>query len=195
MYFIHVLLDYNLFEMNISYGFGNIKAINLLYKQPLVQLIVTLWGIHKNSTSSYTRVSLCAQCNVEQSDVFIRIKPPHWTRYYNQLAALVDWYINLTYWYFSNDDCLLFGVGPTINGNPQLLADLGNCDSQDFSMKVGVACKFFPLRDRGTRWRRADRWRWAGRQRWTGRWRWTGVGVFCCCSGGCGCFFLGVFQS
>ena len=28
MYFLHVLLDYNLFEMNISYGFGNIKAIN-----------------------------------------------------------------------------------------------------------------------------------------------------------------------
>ena len=29
-YFFHVLLDCNLFEMNISYGFGNMKAINLL---------------------------------------------------------------------------------------------------------------------------------------------------------------------
>ena len=42
MYFFHVLLDCNLFEMNISYGFGNIKAINLLCQQPSVQLIVTL---------------------------------------------------------------------------------------------------------------------------------------------------------
>ena len=67
MYFLHLLLDYNLFEMNISYGFGNIKAINF-------NTIQTAFGIHKNS---YTRVSLCAQCNVEQSDVFIRIKPPH----------------------------------------------------------------------------------------------------------------------
>ena len=30
-YFFHVLLDCNLkFEINISYGFGNIRAINLL---------------------------------------------------------------------------------------------------------------------------------------------------------------------
>ena len=42
MYFFRVLLDCNLFEINISYGFGNIKAINLLCQQPSAQLIVTL---------------------------------------------------------------------------------------------------------------------------------------------------------
>ena len=42
MYFVHVLLDCNLFEINISYSFRNIKAINLLCKQPLAQLIVIL---------------------------------------------------------------------------------------------------------------------------------------------------------
>ena len=42
IYFIHVLLDCNLFEINISYGFLNIKTINSLCQQPLVQLIVTL---------------------------------------------------------------------------------------------------------------------------------------------------------
>ena len=41
-YFVHVLLDCNLFEINISYGFRNIAAINLLCQQPSVQLIVTL---------------------------------------------------------------------------------------------------------------------------------------------------------
>ena len=37
-----MLLDCNLLEINISYGFGNIKAINLLCQQPAVQLVVTL---------------------------------------------------------------------------------------------------------------------------------------------------------
>ena len=37
-----MLLDCNLFEINISYGFGDIKAINLLCQQPPAQLIVTL---------------------------------------------------------------------------------------------------------------------------------------------------------
>ena len=41
-YFFHVLLDCNLFEINVSYGFGNIKAINLLRQQPSAQLIITL---------------------------------------------------------------------------------------------------------------------------------------------------------
>ena len=39
IYFFHVLFDYNLFEINISYGFGDIKAINLLCQQPSAQLI------------------------------------------------------------------------------------------------------------------------------------------------------------
>ena len=30
MYFFHLLLDYNLFEMNISYGFGNIKFTTVM---------------------------------------------------------------------------------------------------------------------------------------------------------------------
>ena len=42
IYFVHVLLDCNLFEIDISYGFRNIKAINLLCQQPSAQLIVTL---------------------------------------------------------------------------------------------------------------------------------------------------------
>ena len=45
IYFVHVLLECNLFEINISYGFQNIKAINLLHQQlsqPSAQLTVTL---------------------------------------------------------------------------------------------------------------------------------------------------------
>ena len=38
-YFVHVLLDCNLFEI-ISYGFRNIKAINSLCQQPSAQLIL-----------------------------------------------------------------------------------------------------------------------------------------------------------
>ena len=38
-YFVHVLLECNLFEMNISYVFRNIKA---LCQQPSAQLIITL---------------------------------------------------------------------------------------------------------------------------------------------------------
>ena len=38
----NVLLDCNLFEINISYGLGDIKAINLLCQQPPAWLIVTL---------------------------------------------------------------------------------------------------------------------------------------------------------
>ena len=33
--------------MNISYGFGNIKAINLLCQQPSSQLIVTLTEVQQ----------------------------------------------------------------------------------------------------------------------------------------------------
>ena len=35
IYFFHVLFDCNLFEINISYGFGDIKAISLLCQQLL----------------------------------------------------------------------------------------------------------------------------------------------------------------
>ena len=42
IYFVHVLLDCNLFEISISYGFRNIKTINSLCRQPSAQLIVTL---------------------------------------------------------------------------------------------------------------------------------------------------------
>ena len=60
MYFFHVLLDYNLFEMNISYSFGHIKAINLLCQQPSAQLIVTLTILHVNSLTSlkYPRLTM-----------------------------------------------------------------------------------------------------------------------------------------
>ena len=46
IYFFHVLFDCNLFEINISYGFGDNKAINLLCQQPSAQLIVTLNAKH-----------------------------------------------------------------------------------------------------------------------------------------------------
>ena len=42
IHFVHVLLNCNLFEININSGFRNIKAINSLYQQPSAQLIVTL---------------------------------------------------------------------------------------------------------------------------------------------------------
>ena len=48
-YFFHVFLDCNLFEINISYDFQNIKAINLLCQQPSAQLIVTLNSTIKTS--------------------------------------------------------------------------------------------------------------------------------------------------
>ena len=37
-----MLLECNLFEINISYGFGDIKAINLLCQQLPAQLVVSL---------------------------------------------------------------------------------------------------------------------------------------------------------
>ena len=46
IYFFHVLFNCNLFEINISYRFGDIKAINLLCQQPSAQLIVTLNAKH-----------------------------------------------------------------------------------------------------------------------------------------------------
>ena len=46
IYFFHVLFDCNLFKINISYGFGDIKAINLLCQQPSAQLIITLNAKH-----------------------------------------------------------------------------------------------------------------------------------------------------
>ena len=46
IYFVHVLLDCNLFEINISYGFRN---INLLCQQPLAQLIITLTMLHNKT--------------------------------------------------------------------------------------------------------------------------------------------------
>ena len=39
--FLSCAVGCNLFEMNISYGFGNINAINLLSQQPSAQLIVS----------------------------------------------------------------------------------------------------------------------------------------------------------
>ena len=45
IYFVHVLLDCNLFEISISYGFRNIKAINSLCQQPSARLIVTLTAV------------------------------------------------------------------------------------------------------------------------------------------------------
>ena len=46
IYFVHVLLDCNLYEVKESYSFRNIKVINLLCQQPSAQLIVTLIKKH-----------------------------------------------------------------------------------------------------------------------------------------------------
>ena len=45
--FLSCAIGLQLFEMNISYGFGNIKAINLLCQQPSSQLIVTLTEVQQ----------------------------------------------------------------------------------------------------------------------------------------------------
>ena len=43
----HVLLDCNLLEINISYGFGNIKVVHLLRQQPVAQL--TMFPLEQKS--------------------------------------------------------------------------------------------------------------------------------------------------
>ena len=53
IYFFHVLFDCNLY---ISYGFGDIIAINLLCKQSSAQLIVTLKAV---LSGQFFSVSLC----------------------------------------------------------------------------------------------------------------------------------------
>ena len=47
MYFLHVLLDCNLFEINISYGFGNIYYTNSLWRWPWTTNWITHAGNHK----------------------------------------------------------------------------------------------------------------------------------------------------
>ena len=59
IYVVHVLLDCNLFEINISYIFRNIKAIDLLRQQPSVQLIVTLSENQTILTTLHVSVRTC----------------------------------------------------------------------------------------------------------------------------------------
>ena len=54
-----MLLDCNLFEINISYGFRNIKAINSLCQQPSAQLIVTLIEYPEEGVCSKAEVNRC----------------------------------------------------------------------------------------------------------------------------------------
>ena len=56
LHYFHVLFNCNLFENNISYGFGDIKTINLLCQQPPAQLIITL----KKNNNSHKQ----AQCSL-----------------------------------------------------------------------------------------------------------------------------------
>ena len=63
LHFFHVLLDCILFEINISYSFGDIKAINLLCQQPLTQLIITLKRKEQlQSTHKQAQCSLTPKC-------------------------------------------------------------------------------------------------------------------------------------
>ena len=56
-----MLLDCNLFEISISYGFRNIKTINSLSQKPSAQLIVTLIRLY------FLPSQLCCQSMVEST--------------------------------------------------------------------------------------------------------------------------------
>ena len=59
IYFLHVLLHSNLIQINISCGFGNIKAINLLCQQAPAQLTVTLkLKVKQNYIANIDRLAL-----------------------------------------------------------------------------------------------------------------------------------------